>query len=62
MLKVHKTPTKLCPVDNYLLKQKYSPTGQVVGLEVSIFRVVGSYPNQWTSMYVLVNPNLYGTG
>jgi hypothetical protein len=37
-------------------------TGRVVGLEVSILRVVGSYPTQWTSMYVLVNPNPYGTG
>jgi hypothetical protein len=37
-------------------------TGQVVGLEVSILRVMGSYPTQWTSMYVLVNPNPYGTG
>jgi len=34
----------------------------VVGLEVSILRVMGSYPTQWTSMYVLVHPNPYGTG
>jgi hypothetical protein len=26
----------------------------VVGLEVPILRVVGSYPTQWTSTYVLV--------
>jgi hypothetical protein len=37
-------------------------TGQVVRLEVSILRVMGSYPTQWTSMYELVNPNPYGTG
>jgi hypothetical protein len=37
-------------------------TGRVGGLEVSILRVVGSYPTQWTSMYVLVNPNPYETG
>jgi hypothetical protein len=29
-------------------------TGQVVRLEVSILRVVGSYPTQWTSTYVPV--------
>jgi hypothetical protein len=39
-----------------------APTGRVVGLEVSILRVMGSYPTQWTSMYVLVNPNPYGMG
>jgi hypothetical protein len=27
---------------------------RVVRLEVSILRVTGSYPTQWTSMYVLV--------
>jgi len=37
-------------------------TDWVVRLEVSILRVMGSYPSQWASMYVLVNPNPYGTG
>jgi len=37
-------------------------TGRVVGLKVSILRVVDSYPTQWTSMYVLLNPDPYGTG
>jgi hypothetical protein len=48
----------------YVFDTKYhetSTTGQVVGLEVSSLRVVGSYPTQWTSMYVLVNLNPYGT-
>ena len=40
----------------------FNTTGRVVGVEVSILRVMGSYPTQWTSMYVLVNPNPYGTG
>jgi len=35
------------------------PSGQAQG---SLLRVMGSYPTQWTSMYVLVNPNTYGTG
>jgi hypothetical protein len=45
-----------------VLHMSNKSTGQVVRLEVSILRVLGSYPTQWTSMYVLVNPNLYGTG
>jgi len=44
------------------IQRQLSTNGQVVGLEVSILRVMGSYPTQWTSMYVLVNPNPYGTG
>jgi hypothetical protein len=41
-------------IDWRLLHKHLNTTGQVVGLEVLILRVVGSYPTQWTSMYVLV--------
>ena len=35
------------------------PSGQAQGLNPW---VMGSYSTQWTSMYVLVNPNPYGKG
>ncbi len=39
---------------SFVLVLLYLATGQVVRLEVPILRVVGSYPTQWTSTYVLV--------
>jgi hypothetical protein len=37
------------------------PLAEWSGLRFQI-RVMGSYPAQWTSMYVLVNSNFYGKG
>jgi hypothetical protein len=56
-----------CPclihVFNYcILILLHHSTGRVVRLEVSILRVMGSYPTQWTSMYVLVIPIPMGQG
>jgi hypothetical protein len=34
--------------------EEYIPVAEWLGLEVSLLRVMGSHPMQWTSIYALV--------